>query len=219
MKMLKTIISIILTICSLFILSSCEKKNYNVEIQDGFIYVTMHCPTMGIVGINQVSYDGFTYEEVEQEVFDKIRNRNYSGSYTVSVTLQFLDSYGNYYDGDRRVVSTLSATEVKKYTSYYYFSGQTHISDAFPWNRKCTHCNNGIIQKERKVMKKIECKACKGMGKQYVTVQRTLGDFGDDEHHEWLPCAFCGEDGYNLEEVSEIYNETCNYCGGTGISK
>ena len=139
MKTLNTINSAFFSIICLLVLNSCEKKNYNVEIQDGSIHVTMHSPSMGIVGINQVSFDGFTYEEVEQEVFDKIRSRNYNGPYTVSVTLQFIDSYGNYYNGESVVVTTLKATEVKKYASYYYFRDQTHISDAFPWNRNKTN--------------------------------------------------------------------------------
>ena len=135
----------VIALCTIFlslILSSCEKKNYNVDIQDGLIHVTMHSPTMGIVGINQVGYDGFTYEEVEQEIFNKIRNRSYDGSYNVSVTLQFIDSYGNYYNGDNVMVSTLSASEVKKYASYGYFKGQSHIEKAFPWNHNYGETKN-----------------------------------------------------------------------------
>ena len=91
---------------------------------------------MGIVGINEVGYDGFTYEEVEKKVFDKIRSRDYDGNYSVVVTLQFKDSYGNYYDGTPVTVSSLNASEVKRYASYSYFSGSTHIANAFPWNHK-----------------------------------------------------------------------------------
>lgn len=135
MKRLKNVILIFLSICSLFFLCGCEKKNYNVEIRDGVVNVKMHSPSMGIVGFNQVSYDGFTYEEVEKEIFDKIRSRNYDGSYMIFVCLQFLDNYGNYYDGENILVSNLSAIEVKKYASYGFFKGQTHLEKAFPWNR------------------------------------------------------------------------------------
>ena len=145
MMRLKTISFLLISISTVLFLASCEKKNYSVEIQDGSVHVTMHSPSMGIVGINQVSYDGFTYEEVEKEVFDKIRSRSYDGAYTVSVTLQYLDSYGNYYDSDRMIVSTLSAMDVKKYASYSYFKGQTHLEKAFPWNRenKTSSTNSG----------------------------------------------------------------------------
>ena len=118
------------------LLCSCESKNYSVEVSDGIVNVKMHSPSMGIVGINQVGYDGFTYEEVEKKVFDKIRSRSYDGNYSIVVTLQFLDSYGNYYDGTPVKVTSLNASEVKRYASYSYFRGSTHISDAFPWNHK-----------------------------------------------------------------------------------
>lgn len=96
----------------------------------------MHCPSIGIVGINQVSYDGFTYEEVEQEVFDKIRSKSYDGWYSIVVILQFKDSYGNFYDGPPVTVTGLKASEVKRYASYSYFRGSSHLENAFPWNHK-----------------------------------------------------------------------------------
>lgn len=37
---------------------SCESKNYSVDVSDGIVEVKMHSPTMGIVGINEVGYDG-----------------------------------------------------------------------------------------------------------------------------------------------------------------
>lgn len=205
----------LLAIYGSIVLCSCEKKNYKVEIQDGSVHVTMHSPSIGIVGFNQVSYDGFTYEEVEQEVFDKIRSSSYDGSYTVSVTLQFIDSYGNYYDDERIIVSKLDAKEVKKYASYNYFRGHAHISDAFPWNRKCTHCNNGYIPKKRKITNKTTCKTCQGQGK----LRRVSKGIFGGEIEEWLICFCCDGKGYIEEEDFETYNEACSYCGGTGIKR
>lgn len=126
----------ILLCCTITLLCSCKSKNYRVEVSDGIIKVKMHCPTIGIAGINQISYDGFTYEEVEQKVFDKIRSRSYDGNYSVVVTMQFKDSYGNYYDGSPVTVTSLNGAEVKRYASYSYFSGSSHIADAFPWNHQ-----------------------------------------------------------------------------------
>ena len=115
---------------------SCESKNYSVDVSDGIVEVKMHSPTLGIAGFNEIGYDGFTYEEVEEKVFDKIRSRDYDGKYSVVVTLQFKDSYGNYYDGTPVTVSSLNSSEVKRYASYSYFRGSTHIENAFPWNHK-----------------------------------------------------------------------------------
>ncbi|WP_314937142.1 hypothetical protein [Alloprevotella tannerae] len=127
----------ILLLCSVVLLfCSCKKKNYSVDVSDGTVWVKMRSPTIGIVGINEVDYDGFTYEDVEEEVFDKIRNRNFYGDYSVIVTLEFQDSYGNYYDGPPVTVGSLNGAEVKRYASYGYFKGSSHIADAFPWNHK-----------------------------------------------------------------------------------
>jgi hypothetical protein len=139
-------------------LSSCQSKNYKVQISEGDVSVTMHSPTIGIVGINKVGYDGFTLEEVEEEIFDGIRRKGFNGDYNVYVTLQYKDDHGNYYNGDRdynvyvtlqykddhgnyyngdRVkVSTLNGADVKEYASYSYFRGNAHLYAAFPWNRK-----------------------------------------------------------------------------------
>jgi hypothetical protein len=96
----------------------------------------MHSPTIGIVGINKVGYDGFTLEEVEEEIFDGIRRKGFNGDYNVYVTLQYKDDHGNYYNGDRVKVSTLNGADVKEYASYSYFRGNAHLYAAFPWNRK-----------------------------------------------------------------------------------
>ena len=76
------------------------------------------------------------YEDVEEEVFDKIRNRSFYGDYSVIVTLEFQDSYGNYYDGPPVTVGSLNGAEVKRYASYWDFNGSSHIADAFPWNHE-----------------------------------------------------------------------------------
>jgi hypothetical protein len=117
-------------------LSSCQSKNYKVQISEGDVSVTMHSPTIGIVGINKVGYDGFTLEEVEEEIFDGIRRKGFNGDYNVYVTLQYKDDHGNYYNGDRVKVSTLNGADVKEYASYSYFRGNAHLYAAFPWNRK-----------------------------------------------------------------------------------
>jgi hypothetical protein len=132
MKKILSILLILFCITTLF--CSCEKKNYSVKITDGTVNVKMRCPTKGIVGINQVGYEGFTYEEVEETVFDKIRNRDYDGDYTVVVTLEFKDAYGNYYDGPAVTVSHLNGADTKRYASYRYFRGSSNIYKAFPWN-------------------------------------------------------------------------------------
>lgn len=128
---------IVVAMCANFIACSGFKKNYKVAFEDGSIYITMKSPSIGISGINEVSFDGFTPKEIEEDVFYGIRKRSYSGDYNVFITLQFKDSYGNYYDSKERVkVSTLNGNDVKKYASFGYFKGKVSIDKSYPWNHK-----------------------------------------------------------------------------------
>lgn len=120
----------------LITLSSCSQfnKNYKVKFEGETIHVTMKSPSIGVVGINRVSFDGFTEEDIEKEIFDEIRYRNYSGDYNVYVTLQFKDEYGNYYDSNEKVhVSTLNGEDIKRYSNYNYFKGKVNLGKSYPW--------------------------------------------------------------------------------------
>lgn len=212
----------------LLLMCSCEKKNYSVEVSDGIVNVKMHSPSMGIVGPGQVSYDGFTYEEVEKEVFDIIRSRGYNGSYSVRVTMQFVDSYGNYYDGESVTVSSLDATEVKKYASYYYFRDKTHIADAFPWNHqykstgnnnksvpvsnqktKCSYCINGKISKTRNTKNHTTCQTCNGTGNLGIT------ECTHRCHQEAREPLYDS----NGNRIPRMIHDNGDPCGGTGYVK
>ena len=122
------------------LLASCKPKNYDVQVcsssYNGEVVVTMHCPRIGVADINEVSYDGFSLEEVEKEIYDEIRSASYDGDYDVYVILQFKDNHGNYYDGNRVKVSTLNGADVKEYASYSYFNGKAQLHMAFPWNHR-----------------------------------------------------------------------------------
>ena len=102
----------------------------------------LKCTVLLGVSLYGVNFDGFTIEDVEEEIFDKIRSSNYEGYYTVYVILQYRDSYGNFYDGPQTKVSTLQSSEVKKYASYGYFRGQTHLEYSYlaKPKKRCEHC-------------------------------------------------------------------------------
>lgn len=118
-----------------FIACDSYKKNYKVTFGEGVVNITMRCPTIGVAGWREISFDGFTLADIEEEVFKGIRNRKYLGNYDVYVILQFRDSYGNFYDSQKKVkVSTLNGEDVKKYADFGYFKGKVTIDKAFPWN-------------------------------------------------------------------------------------
>ena len=126
------IINLFLITATLF---SCANSSngYTITITDGRIDITMKSPTIGIVGINQVGFDGFTPRDIDREVFNKIRKRSYSGDYSVYVTLKFKDSYGNYYNSSEKVnICILNGADVKKYADFSYFRGLP-IHKSYPW--------------------------------------------------------------------------------------
>ena len=114
---------------------SCQSKNYRVQVcsssSDGQVWVHMRCPTIGFAGINKIAFDGFSYEDVEEEIFDGIRSNSYNGNYEVYVTLEYRDDHGNYHDGDMKLVSVLNGADVKEYASYTYFHGKSQIQKAY----------------------------------------------------------------------------------------
>ena len=151
----------ILVVITLFLLCCISSKNYDVQVDssNGEVWATMHSPTMGIVTLGQVDFDGFTLEEVEEEIFDGIRhNFFYDGNYDVYVVLQCKDEYGNYYNRDTVKVSTLNGAEVKKYASYKYFIGKANLSAAFPWNRMETQAESCVTDSVAEISQ-LTCEA------------------------------------------------------------
>ncbi len=198
--------------CTLSLFCSCQKKNYSVDVNDGYVIVKMRSPSIGVAGLWEVHFDGFTYEDVEEEIFDKIRSSSYEGFYTVYVILQYIDSYGNYYDGPKTTVSTLQASEVKRYASYSYFRGQTHLEYSYLGKpkRPCEHCTNGVVQIPKEVIKEVKCPECGGEG--YVKDPEDIYD----ETDIYVPCTSCHGEGKTYEKTTEYDNVTCTFCRGTG---
>ncbi len=127
----------LIAMCVNFTSCSNSNKNYKAAFDEGAINITMKCPSIGVAGWREVHFDGFTPTEIEEEVFDKIRKKDYSGNYDIYVTLQFLDSHGNYYDSQEKVkVSTLNGEDVKKYADFGYFKGKVSLDKSYPWNHK-----------------------------------------------------------------------------------
>ena len=114
------------------------KKNYQIVLNGSNkeIYVYMRCPSIGIAGINEIRYDGFTYDEVEEQLFEDIRHNSFDGDWRVYVILEYKDDYGNYYYDDEKIyVSTLNGNELRRYADYSYFRGKADLQNAFPWNK------------------------------------------------------------------------------------
>ena len=134
--------------------SYCLPQNYDIKKKYNSIYVIMPCPTIGIVGRNEIGFDGFTYKEVEKDLFKMVRSSS-EGNYKIFVILKYKDSYGNYSESDTTYVSTLNRDDLRKYADYSYFAGKSAIADAFPWNRfaiKKVRVDHNVIRNNNKGM-------------------------------------------------------------------
>ena len=108
-----------------------SKRNYKVEVNSSSIDVYMRAPTIGLAGINEVSFDGFKVEDVEKKLFKKIRLQKDYKTYDIFVHMEYSDQYGNYHYGKPIKVNRLSVSEVKKYKDYSHFRGRSNISAAY----------------------------------------------------------------------------------------
>lgn len=146
--------NIVYFILCAFALCACENKNYKVKVTSGNVNVTMNAPTIGIVGVNKVGYDGFTLEEIEEEIFEEIQDNEYYGNYDVYVTLRFEDKYGKRYERESVKVCTLDGGDVKKYVDYSYFRGEIPFGKAFSWNYDYGDTKHEV--KEESISEKID---------------------------------------------------------------
>ena len=131
----KFIVSLFKVSLATLFLTSCGNENYSVNVYPGTQTVSVHmkCPS---VGVGLITYPGYEYEDVERDIFDGIRYYAYDGNYQILVTMEFEDEYGNPKNGETVNVGSLNAAEVKRYASYHYFKGKTHLERAFPWNQE-----------------------------------------------------------------------------------
>ena len=125
-------ILLIIMFCLSIGLYSCKDKNYDVSVSGNSVYVTMKALSKGMIEWGKVTLDGYTKEDVEKEIFDKIRSNNYDGNYDIYVTVNYMDSHGNYSnEGNMVKVSTLNGADVKQYSNYINFHGKAHLEKAY----------------------------------------------------------------------------------------
>lgn len=132
----------------LFFFDSCGAKNYEVSVVNGKVEVVMKAPSIGAAGFNEVAFDGFTLEEIEEEIFDEIQDAKYGGDYEVYVTLRFKNRYGRLYERESVKVCTLDAMDVKKYVNYSYFRGNIPFENAFQWNHDYMGVEREVVEPE-----------------------------------------------------------------------
>jgi len=120
-RLFTTLVMVVLCLCSC---NSFKHKNYEITYNGNIITITIPMPQIGVAGFGEVTYDGFALDDIDREIFDKLRKDDSDGTYYINLVVKFKDSYGNYSDSKTSNLGTLDASEVKKYASYGYFKGK-----------------------------------------------------------------------------------------------
>lgn len=139
---IKAVKSFILLMGTMLLCTACDdEKGYSILFGDNYAYVIMRSPTFGISGINAVDYDGFTPSDIEKEIFDHIRSEDIdSQSFSVIVSLETKDKYGNYVvlsENSDYLVSKLEVAEVRRYADFRYFRQEIGIESKLVTGRRC----------------------------------------------------------------------------------
>ena len=111
---------------------SCHKeKPYSLSIQDNHLYITMPHPTIGIVGINEVSWRGVDLDELTNDIYTTLENQNLPNIYSVYVKFETssTDKYGNKEKSYKEAfLFEVSVEEVRKYKDSKYFGNSYDLT-------------------------------------------------------------------------------------------
>ena len=120
----RNLVTILSTMCILF-LTSCGDSEYSVKTNGNSIIIEIPSRTVGISGINEVSYGSISLNEVAEAVYNEFHGISgffKSGNYDVYLKTKYKNKYGETEYSDKGKICTLNTDEMKRYESSYYFS-------------------------------------------------------------------------------------------------
>jgi len=120
------VLAVLLCIICLF---SCKQKSesYTIYWQDNNLCVVMPHPTMGLVELGKVNWNGVELEKVVDDIYNECVQTNKSGNIAVWVRFenQQTDKYGNetmaYED---HAIAIIPLSEARKYQSGKYLDNE-----------------------------------------------------------------------------------------------
>jgi len=142
---MKQILSIIILMLSLITSLPLSAQKYNrdidvsIPIAQNNIYITMPRPTVGIVGINQVSYGNSPITKIDDEIYEKFCGWGglfrSDGLYTIILKIKEQNEFGKMYISAEKAIGTIDPDWVKKFESKQYFRGKvSNIVMNVIWN-------------------------------------------------------------------------------------
>ena len=128
MKRICFIIVLMSTLMSSLPLSA-QKYNRDIDVSiplaQNNIYITMPRPTVGIVGINQVSYGNQPITIINDEIYDKFNGLGgffrSKGKYTIILKIKEQDEYGKMFISTQRKIAEIDPEWVRKFEEKYFF--------------------------------------------------------------------------------------------------
>jgi len=109
----------------LALFTSCGESEYSVTTNGQVINIEIPSRTVGISGINEVSYGNISLNEVAEAVYNEFHGISgffKSGNYDVYLKTKYKNKYGETEYSDKGKICTLNTDEMKRYESSYYFS-------------------------------------------------------------------------------------------------
>lgn len=122
-----------LSISAIFIACNSFGKNelYSLSIDNNNLYITMPHPTIGIAGINEVSWRGVDLDMVAEDVYNTLKKKHLSDIYSLYVKFEITstDKYGNEEKNYKKVfLFKVPVEEVRKYKDSKYFGKSYNLS-------------------------------------------------------------------------------------------
>ena len=134
--------SIMLALCV-----SCNKeKPYSLSIQDNRLYITMPHPTIGIVGVNEISWRGVDLDGLTNDIYTTLKKQHLSDIYSIYVKFETTstDKYGNEEKSYKEAfLFEVPVEELKKYKDSKYFGNSYDLIGKL---REAAFTNNASIE-------------------------------------------------------------------------
>ncbi len=134
---MKQVLSIFILMLSVITSLPLSAQKYNRDIDVSIplaqnnIYITVPRPTVGIVGINQVSFGNSPITKIDDEIYEKFNGFGgffrSNGKYTIILKIKEQNEYGKMYISSQKAIGTIDPEWVKKFESKEYFRGK--VSD------------------------------------------------------------------------------------------
>ena len=134
---MKQILFILILMLSLITSLPLSAQKYNRDIDVSIplaqnnIYIAMPRPTVGIVGINEVSYGNSPITKIDDEIYEKFCGIGgffrSNGIYTIILKIKEQNEFGRMYISSQKAIGKIDPEWVKKFESKEYFRGK--VSD------------------------------------------------------------------------------------------